>query len=77
LIGTHVNQREAFAVVRIQGGASDRIEVAAGIGANVTAEGAEASVHLATLDADGPSGIPSGHLRTAGGPSDAYGPLPW
>jgi NAD(P)-dependent dehydrogenase (short-subunit alcohol dehydrogenase family) len=41
------------------------------------AEGAEANVHLATLDADGPSGILWGHLWTAGGPSDAYGPLPW
>jgi NAD(P)-dependent dehydrogenase (short-subunit alcohol dehydrogenase family) len=41
------------------------------------AEGAEASVHLATLDADGPSGILWGHLWTAGGPSDAYGPLRW
>jgi NAD(P)-dependent dehydrogenase (short-subunit alcohol dehydrogenase family) len=41
------------------------------------AEGAEASVHLATLDADGPSGILWGHLWTADGPSDAYGPLPW
>ena len=41
------------------------------------AEGAEASVHLATLDADDPSGILWGHLWTAGGPSDAYGPLPW
>ena len=41
------------------------------------AEGAEASVHLATLDADGPSGILWGHLWTAEGPSDAYGPLPW
>jgi NAD(P)-dependent dehydrogenase (short-subunit alcohol dehydrogenase family) len=41
------------------------------------AEGAEASVHLATLDADSPSGILWGHLWTAGGPSDAYGPLPW
>jgi hypothetical protein len=40
------------------------------------AEGAEASVHLATLDADGPGGILWGHLWTAGGPSDAYGPLP-
>ena len=37
------------------------------------AEGAEASVHLATLPADGPSGILWGHLWTA----DAYGPLPW
>ena len=41
------------------------------------AEGAEASVHLATLDADGPSGILWGHLWTAGAPADAYGPLPW
>jgi NAD(P)-dependent dehydrogenase (short-subunit alcohol dehydrogenase family) len=41
------------------------------------AAGAEASVHLATLDADGPSGILWGHLWTAGGPGDAYGPLPW
>ncbi len=41
------------------------------------AEGAEASVHLATLDADGPSGILWGHLWTTGAPSDAYGPLPW
>ncbi len=41
------------------------------------AEGAEASVHLATLDADGPSGILWGHLWTTGAPADAYGPLPW
>jgi len=41
------------------------------------AEGAEASVYLATLPADGPSGILWGHLWTAGGPGDAYGPLPW
>ena len=41
------------------------------------AEGAEASVHLATLDSDGPSGILWGHLWTTGAPSDAYGPLPW
>jgi NAD(P)-dependent dehydrogenase (short-subunit alcohol dehydrogenase family) len=41
------------------------------------AEGAEASVHLATLNADAPSGILWGNLWTAGGPSDAYGPLPW
>jgi NAD(P)-dependent dehydrogenase (short-subunit alcohol dehydrogenase family) len=41
------------------------------------AEGAEASVHLATLDADDPSGILWGHLWTAEGASDAYGPLPW
>jgi len=41
------------------------------------AEGAEASVYLATLDPDGPSGILWGHLWTADGPADAYGPLPW
>ena len=41
------------------------------------AEGAEASVHLATLDADGPSGILWGHLWTTGAAADAYGPLPW
>ncbi len=41
------------------------------------AEGAEASVYLATLGPDGPSGILWGHLWTADGPSDAYGPLPW
>ena len=41
------------------------------------AEGAEASVYLATLPADGPSGILWGHLWTAGGPGDAYGALPW
>jgi NAD(P)-dependent dehydrogenase (short-subunit alcohol dehydrogenase family) len=41
------------------------------------AEGAEASVYLATLVADGPSGILWGHLWTVGGPGYAYGPLPW
>jgi NAD(P)-dependent dehydrogenase (short-subunit alcohol dehydrogenase family) len=41
------------------------------------AEGAEASVYLATLGADGPSGILWGHLWTADGPRDAYGALPW
>ncbi len=41
------------------------------------AEGAQASVQLATLDTDGPSGILWGHLWTAGAPQDAYGPLPW
>jgi NAD(P)-dependent dehydrogenase (short-subunit alcohol dehydrogenase family) len=40
-------------------------------------EGAEASVHLATLPADGPSGILWGHLWTADGPAEAYGALPW
>ena len=41
------------------------------------AEGAEASVYLATLPADGPSGILWGHLWTADGPAGAYGRLPW
>jgi len=41
------------------------------------AEGAEASVYLATLGPDGPSGLLWGHLWTADGPADAYGPLPW
>ena len=41
------------------------------------AEGAEASVYLATLGADGPSGILWGHLWTADASPDAYGTLPW
>jgi NAD(P)-dependent dehydrogenase (short-subunit alcohol dehydrogenase family) len=41
------------------------------------AEGAEASVHLATLPADGPSGILWGHLWTAGSAQSDYGTLPW
>jgi NAD(P)-dependent dehydrogenase (short-subunit alcohol dehydrogenase family) len=41
------------------------------------AEGAEATVYLATLPADGPSGILWGHLWSADGPADAYGRLPW
>ena len=41
------------------------------------AEGAEASVYLATLGADGPSGILWGHLWTADALHDAYGTLPW
>ena len=40
-------------------------------------EGAEASVYLATLPADGPSGILWGHLWSADGAADAYGRLPW
>jgi NAD(P)-dependent dehydrogenase (short-subunit alcohol dehydrogenase family) len=43
-------------------------------------EGAEASVHLATLDAldaDAPSGVLWGHLWTADAPQGNYGPLPW
>ena len=41
------------------------------------AEGAEPSIHLATLGADGPSGILWGHLALAGQGDDGYGPLPW
>jgi hypothetical protein len=41
------------------------------------AEGAEASVYLATLPADSPSGVLWGHLWTADAPHDAYGTLPW
>jgi len=41
------------------------------------AEAAQVSVHLATLPADGPSGILWGHLWTADAPGDAYGILPW
>jgi NAD(P)-dependent dehydrogenase (short-subunit alcohol dehydrogenase family) len=40
------------------------------------AEGAEPSVHLATLPDDGPNGILWGHLWTAGG-DGGYGTLPW
>jgi NAD(P)-dependent dehydrogenase (short-subunit alcohol dehydrogenase family) len=40
-------------------------------------EGAEATVYLATLPADGPNGILWGHLWSADGPADAYGRLPW
>ena len=38
-------------------------------------QGAEVSVHLATLPADGPTGVLWGHLRTTDG--DGYGVLPW
>jgi NAD(P)-dependent dehydrogenase (short-subunit alcohol dehydrogenase family) len=43
------------------------------------AEGAEASVYLASLPADGPSGILWGHLWSSApdAPADAYGVLPW
>ncbi|MER5332882.1 SDR family oxidoreductase [Micromonospora sp. NPDC002717] len=37
-------------------------------------QGAEVSVHLATLPADGPTGLLWGHQMDAGG---GYGPLPW
>ena len=40
------------------------------------AEGAEASVYLATLGPDGPSGILWGHLWTAGGPGRRLRPAP-
>jgi NAD(P)-dependent dehydrogenase (short-subunit alcohol dehydrogenase family) len=40
-------------------------------------QGAEASVHLATIASDGPSGILWGHLWTADGADSAYGTLPW
>ena len=33
-------------------------------------------MHLATLPADGPSGVLWGHLWTTDGP-EAYGVLPW
>jgi NAD(P)-dependent dehydrogenase (short-subunit alcohol dehydrogenase family) len=46
-------------------------------GVRSVTEGAEASVHLATLPADGPSGILWGHLWTADALADAYGTLPW
>jgi NAD(P)-dependent dehydrogenase (short-subunit alcohol dehydrogenase family) len=39
-------------------------------------QGAGISVHLATLPADGPSGVLWGHLWTADGPG-ATGTLPW
>ena len=45
-------------------------------GFRTAAEGAEPSVHLATLPADGPSGILWGHLWTTAG-DGGYGPLPW
>jgi len=38
-------------------------------------QGAEVSVHLATLPEDGPAGLLWGHLWTAGG--DGCGVLPW
>jgi NAD(P)-dependent dehydrogenase (short-subunit alcohol dehydrogenase family) len=41
------------------------------------AEGAEASVHLATLGPDGPSGTLWGHLWSADSPAGPYGTLPW
>jgi NAD(P)-dependent dehydrogenase (short-subunit alcohol dehydrogenase family) len=47
-------------------------------GVRTAAQGAEASVHLATLPDDGPSGILYGHLWTTEGDGDGgYGRLPW
>lgn len=41
-------------------------------------QGAAPSVHLATLDADGPSGVLYGHIWTTEGDGDGgYGILPW
>ncbi len=39
-------------------------------------QGAEVSVHLATLPADGPSGVLWGYLWASGG-TESYGALPW
>jgi NAD(P)-dependent dehydrogenase (short-subunit alcohol dehydrogenase family) len=39
-------------------------------------QGAEVSVHLATLPADGPTGTLWGYVWTAGG-QESYGVLPW
>jgi NAD(P)-dependent dehydrogenase (short-subunit alcohol dehydrogenase family) len=40
------------------------------------AQGAQVSVHLATLPEDGPTGLLWGYVWTGSG-EDAYGPLPW
>jgi NAD(P)-dependent dehydrogenase (short-subunit alcohol dehydrogenase family) len=45
-------------------------------GFRTPAEGAEVSVHLATLDSDGPTGTLWGHIWTTNGPG-GYGVLPW
>jgi len=45
-------------------------------GFRTSEQGAEVSVHLATLPADGPSGVLWGHLWTADG-TDSSGVLPW
>lgn len=45
-------------------------------GFRTPAEGAEVSVHLATLGSDGPTGTLWGHIWTTGGTTD-YGVLPW
>ncbi|MFI7277650.1 SDR family oxidoreductase [Streptomyces sp. NPDC049879] len=47
-------------------------------GVRTAAEGAEASVHLATLPEDGPTGILWGHLWTTEGDGDGgYGTIAW
>ena len=47
-------------------------------GFRTAAQGAEVSVHLATLPADGPTGVLWGHVWTASGDGDEeYGVLPW
>jgi len=46
------------------------------VGFRTPEQGAEVSVHLATLPADGPSGVLWGHLWTADG-TDSSGVLPW
>lgn len=49
-----------------------------GRGIRTPAQGAEPSVHLATLPDDGPTGILWGHLWTTDGDGDGgYGVLPW
>lgn len=47
-------------------------------GVRTAGQGAEVSVHLATLPDDGPSGILWGHLWTTEGDGDGgYGAIPW
>ena len=48
-----------------------------GQGFRTPEQGARVSVHLATLPADGPSGVLWGHLWTADGDQERYGVLPW
>jgi NAD(P)-dependent dehydrogenase (short-subunit alcohol dehydrogenase family) len=45
-------------------------------GFRAAAQGAEVSVHLATLPADGPSGVLWGYVWRADG-TESYGVLPW
>jgi NAD(P)-dependent dehydrogenase (short-subunit alcohol dehydrogenase family) len=46
-------------------------------GFRTAAEGAEPSVHLATLPDDGPSGIHWGYIWTTDGQGGGYGVIPW